>query len=97
MAYTSHGHLIPGTEDCNETQPPKARCGGITQCRQCANEAFDVKSLLYKNYVVDVSKHNEATLGKVRAGLAKARIPKDKIDDAIREMQNYGIIFRERI
>ena len=39
MAYTSHGHHIPGTAKGKERPPMVARCGGVTWCKVCMAEA----------------------------------------------------------
>lgn len=39
MAYTAHGHQIPGTI-AEEVRPASvARCGGVNHCKQCKKEA----------------------------------------------------------
>jgi hypothetical protein len=38
MAYTSHGHHIPGTIKGSEPTEIK-RCGGLINCKVCKNEA----------------------------------------------------------
>jgi hypothetical protein len=42
MAYTSHGHQIPGT-DVEPVRPIVARCGGPSLCKECAAEAWRVQ------------------------------------------------------
>lgn len=41
MAFTIHGHHIPGTEKPGIEGLPEniARCGGVTLCKVCWNEA----------------------------------------------------------
>lgn len=39
MAYTSHGHQIPGTPREHERPKRVSRCGGPLLCPNCANEA----------------------------------------------------------
>lgn len=39
MAYTSHGHHIPGTVLQPRTRQLVARCGGPSLCKQCMTEA----------------------------------------------------------
>jgi uncharacterized protein DUF6275 len=34
MAYTTHGHLIPGTQP-QDPKPDKSRCGGPIRCMKC--------------------------------------------------------------
>ncbi len=38
MAYTSHGHQIPGTSITPRTDQLVARCGGPKFCKQCLVE-----------------------------------------------------------
>lgn len=40
--------------------------------------------------------HTEDTMRKVRSALMVSGLNPDQIDDAINEMQNEGILFRER-
>lgn len=40
--------------------------------------------------------HNEGTLFKVREALEKAGLGPTRLDEAVNEMQNAGILFRER-
>lgn len=37
MAWTSHGHHIPGT-DMHHPPPDRARCGGVRVCKVCSAE-----------------------------------------------------------
>lgn len=41
MAYTRHGHHIPGTTALSVVERPQnvARCGGTTVCHQCMSDA----------------------------------------------------------
>lgn len=40
MAFTTHGHHIPGTSYYEVEEPKNIhRCGGLTRCSQCATEA----------------------------------------------------------
>lgn len=39
MAYTSHGHHIPGTIKGEGTPGERARCGGVGNCTRCTGEA----------------------------------------------------------
>lgn len=41
--------------------------------------------------------HDEETLFKTRNALREANLTETQIDDAISSMQNYGILFRERV
>jgi len=90
MAYTSHGHQIQGTP-VEEPKPTEvARCGGPRMCQKCSMEA---------NLPVTTEErltHNEFTLFKVYSALAKVGISSQTARDAINEMQNAGILFRER-
>lgn len=45
MAYTKHGHWVPGTEplDALGRIPDRINCGGIHSCTQCAAEATTQK------------------------------------------------------
>lgn len=45
MAWTKHGHHIPGSE-MSEDRPPIARCGGPGLCNACSKEAS-----MYQNSV----------------------------------------------
>lgn len=47
--------------------------------------------------VVDTSKHSEDTLAKVHAVLAQTGLSLDRADGVINDLQNIGILFRERI
>ena len=49
MAYTSHGHQVPGTP-IEGGRPPIARCGGVVWCDICAKEAA-YYSIQYANYI----------------------------------------------
>ena len=49
MAYTSHGHHIPGTRKGPEKAPMTARCGGVSWCIKCIEEARATpKTEIYK-------------------------------------------------
>ena len=92
MAFTTHGHHIPGTTDEGPWPSLRARCGGPGLCEVCSKQAAPYSKL----NTVDETYHDENTLDKVWAGLSDAGIPPQQRLDAISAMQNYGILFRER-
>ena len=92
MAYTTHGHHIPGTILEGPEPSLRARCGGPGLCKVCSEQAASYSKL----NTVDETYHDENTLDKVWAGLSDAGIPPQQRLDAISAMQNNGILFRER-
>lgn len=85
--YTSHGHQIPGTV-VEGTRPVSVhRCGGISMCAQCAMESKDAPR----------ETHTEQTLFTVRDALVKSGLTERQTYNAITELQNAGILFRERL
>jgi hypothetical protein len=48
MAYTGHGHHIPGTVASSIANAPKnpARCGGVEHCPRCIKEAEEHKIMV---------------------------------------------------
>lgn len=88
--YTSHGHQVSGTVP--ESMPNAlsvARCGGPGLCPECSKQAVR----LLKGFPAET--HDHDTLDKVNAALIRA-VGKNLAQDCIREMQNAGILFRER-
>lgn len=49
------------------------------------------------NVITDVTVYDENTLTKVRKGLAKCGLDEQGITDAINEVQNQGVLFREGV
>ncbi|QEQ93558.1 hypothetical protein SEA_GIRLPOWER_59 [Streptomyces phage GirlPower] len=45
MAYTSHGHAIPGSPVEKGPKPDAARCGGLTICPRCRAEVKEFHDL----------------------------------------------------
>jgi hypothetical protein len=89
MAYTSHGHHIPGTTIDDEIEKlVKARCGGPGLCVICSREVAK-RETTSREYVT------EKTLFKVIDALTKAGLDLPQVERAIGEMQNAGILFRE--
>lgn len=96
MAWTKHGHQIEGTEALpKEGRPSVARCGGPKICAACALDA--AKATAKKEWREDISCWNEGTLVKVREALYHAGLTQIECTEAIQEMQNNGILFRERL
>ena len=71
MAFTSHGHHIPGTIATSTiaTAPNPSRCGGVAHCPRCKSEAEELAGLLhgeFKDYQVEakkiLSEHNAKRL-----------------------------------
>lgn len=83
MAYTSHGHHIPGTDTEN---PPsnRARCGGPQLCSACGREAFVFSLSNNEKKVLGIKMDNKKSLPlersfdlekeKTALGLVKAYI-----------------------
>ncbi len=99
MAFTSHGHHIHGT-DLEVLSPtyPVARCGGPGLCPKCSEESapyLKAAAHVQTRFIVGET-HSDETLDKVYDALIKA-VGKNLAQDCVREMQNAGILFRERI
>lgn len=59
MAYTTHGHQIPGTTTILSDGLPRpvARCGGVKICTQCKKESqFAQEKLIYRTGKDDLAK-----------------------------------------
>lgn len=102
MAWTSHGHQIPGTT-VSPNRPDKVmRCGGPGRCSVCsfevANGLDPVPSagLAMANLGFRLEQHSESTLPKVLRALIASGLTEEQAINAIREMQNDGILFREK-
>lgn len=93
--YTRHGHQIPNTKVEGERPQHVARCGGPRLCSQCSIEAL--KAILDpKPASEDDVTFTENTLYKVYDALRGSGLSEDQSRDAISNMQNAGILFRER-
>lgn len=103
MAYTSHGHHIPGTVMNGERPLQVARCGGPPLCTDCAKETANYISAHQKEMWETLKMtndkgnetHDEKTLLKVLNSLLDAGVKYEQAINAIRIMQNNGILFRE--
>ena len=62
MAYTRHGHQIPGTPVEGEKPEKKARCGGYPHCTDCRN---DTKLALIAAGAKDGNEEQKAQLKKL--------------------------------
>lgn len=97
MAFTRHGHHIPGTIR-DKYEPPRARCGGPSVCSDCA---LDVSSKLtieaerpIRTQLQELT-DTQGTIFKVYDALKAAGLAQQQALDAINLMQNAGIYFRE--
>ena len=89
MAYTTHGHYIPGSE--HTRRPSNAEdCTGLRGCPKCQREASDYKPPGGKEF------YDEQTLTKVFMALRKSGLTPIEASVALTEMQNAGVLFRER-
>ncbi len=94
--YTKHGHHIPGTTVVESEEVfPVARCGGPGLCNECSVESVTSLPNVDISTPVIGETHTDATLDKVYAALTKA-VGKTQASVCINEMQNAGILFRER-
>lgn len=102
MAYTTHGHYVPGT-NLDDRQPESvARCGGPAICTKCSVEAmgmirqaFDEETELGKSGSMELEYFDENTLLKVYAALGNAGLNYRQCMDSVNAMLNEGILFRE--
>lgn len=86
MAYTRHGHQIAGTPADGKQPEQIARCGGPGLCRDCSLEAAATPK----------ETHTEFTMYTVHGALVRSGLSSQQATDAITELQNSGILFRER-
>lgn len=91
--YTTHGDPIPGTR-LGDANPPirRARCGGVKSCPDCMLEAAAITGLDY--YREDTA--SPFTTYRVLELLTEAGIDQELAENAIKVMEDNGILFRER-
>jgi hypothetical protein len=87
VAYTSHGHHIPGTDKLN---PPNmvARCGGIGRCKTCNGETLPVQ------VTGSTSKDNKSSDTEVKIYDVLRGVGVDPLtaNEVITEFQKQGIL-----
>lgn len=94
MAWTYHGHQIPNSPVDEPTPDRVARCGGVQMCRDCVQDVANWNMTKGKELVA--TQHTDQTMHKVFDALKKLGLADRLVIDAIHEMQNNGILFRER-
>jgi hypothetical protein len=106
MAYTSHGHVIPGLAHMPgaEFDGQVARCGGPGMCEVCSIEAiqaqqeahlFTTNQIVISSAIYSEVTHNEETMIKVFGALLGTGMQGDEVLNCVMAMQNAGILFRE--
>lgn len=105
MAITSHGYHIPGSV-YKETEKyvNRARCGGVTICSICMGDVGrwreqEATETNKKNEPGDPAREyfEEGTMSVVFNAMVGSGLSRDQALDAMREMQNAGILFRQRL
>lgn len=95
--WTTHGHHIPG-KSLLGAPGIIPRCEGIGKCEQCTREAWPEKTTTEPKGVVwtaaNTEWHNDGTILVVFRALRNV-LTEDQTLDAIRVMQNEGILFRQ--
>lgn len=95
MAWTYHGHQIPKSPVESPRPNLVARCGGMRMCRACMQDAANWSDSNTTNTNI-LERHDEGTVKKVYHALLQTGLTNNQALDAINEMQNVGILFRER-
>lgn len=96
-AYTTHGWEIPRSVE-NHPKPDKVfLCDGPTKCKQCMIQVAEWQIPDKTWWTQDVTRYNEETLHKVSKALQRTGLDDKQSLWAIIEMQNEGILFRERL
>lgn len=95
MAWTSHGHQIPGTEELTIGRPPKVPCGNAPICVNCMLEVAKADKM--QKWHEEVNCYNEGTRYKVYEALWKAGLTRSECNNAIEYMERAGILFREKL
>ena len=94
--YTKHGHQIAGTPVEGPWLGAKARCGGPGVCASCSKEAAGAVLAMSNPLISTASEyHDQNTVVKVLQGMRKAGIDTDMALEAIRNISELGIVFRE--
>ena len=102
MTYTKHGHYIMGSPIIPGDEPELVTpCGGPKVCKDCENEAEvagrAMRALRYlQGKETGEEYHDDQTLVKVYRALVASGASDTQAVEAISEMQNEGILFRER-
>jgi len=58
MAYTSHGHHIPGTYERDHGANRVQKCGGVTKCERCIKESSKILPLKVVGGKDDIPRRN---------------------------------------
>lgn len=100
MAFTKHGHHIPGTIRDEYNPNSVARCGGTYMCNQCQKDAaafFTGEVVTPRPIGIQLQELSatQETMYKVYDALKEAGLTQQQAFDAINQMQNAGIYFRE--
>lgn len=76
MAWTKHGHHIPGSE-MSEDRPPISRCGGPGLCNACSKEASMYQNSVNKKKNIMVVDEEKVVrrLSVYKQGLSSERFP----------------------
>lgn len=87
--YTTHGDHIPGTRLGSHPSLEPSRCGGVSKCPECMQEAASVSDNREEYYDIHI-------LLRVFNSLREAGVSPELAQKAIFVMQVHEIIFRER-
>lgn len=95
MAYTAHGHHIPGSAMDGSIQPEiVARCGGVKICDACALDAYFFMHKEFEFLVYTATEvHDDPILNLVYSSLWRAGITYDAARLALYELNRCGIVF----
>lgn len=102
MTFTKHGHHIPGTIRDKYNPDSVARCGGTHVCSQCQQDAanaatFTAEVVAPRPIGIQLQEltATQGTIYKVYDALKDSGLTRQQALDAINQMQNAGIYFRE--
>lgn len=110
MAYTRHGHHIPGSVDDGVARM-KARCGGVRLCSLCKQDAGnwhahpsnqakseDRNVFEHSDMIEETAAYSEQTLNKAALAICQGtHLTRQQANDVIVALLNNGLLIRERL
>lgn len=97
MAYTTHGHYIPGTSPTHEDKKVvPLECGGIDECIYCSRQSEAYLAAYSDDHIKEQLVRKAETDFNARLAIAQLGYTQEQAQTILDRLKDNGFVLKER-